>query len=120
VCADNLKTVQGGCYCGALRFEATGDFAHRFKCDCSYCKTKNTVLAYLPKEAFKLIQGEGAYSVFRQEKTDFDHAFCNECGTEPFGFGLGLGNAPMVAVNLHCIDGLSVEQIPVASLSATY
>jgi len=120
VCSSKETTVQGGCYCGAVRFEATGDFSHGFKCGCSYCKTKNTILAYLPRSAFKLLEGEGQISKYLQTRTAFEHAFCPECGTEPFGFGAGLGGVQMAAINLHCVDGLSVDQIPVAPLQSRY
>lgn len=101
-----MSKVEGGCHCGAIRFEAEGDFSSGIECNCSHCDKKGFVLAFVPKADFSLTRGEGAYTTYHFNRGMIDHTFCSTCGVQPFGYGKGPDGSEMAAINLRCVDGL--------------
>lgn len=75
--------LTGGCYCGAIRYEATGSVFYQTMCHCTMCRgtTGAPCVAWFTVAAhgFKLLSGTP--SQFRSS----DHAtraFCPTCGTQ--------------------------------------
>ena len=77
--------LTGGCYCGALRYEAEGEPVMKGECHCRECQyitggQANDFMA-MPEPGFRYTQG--TFKGFR--RADLDHAvtreFCPECGT---------------------------------------
>ncbi len=75
--------LTGGCYCGAIRYEAAGPAFNQAICHCSMCRrtTGAPCVAWfsVPTQGFRLLQGEPVR--FRSS----DHAtrtFCPTCGTQ--------------------------------------
>ncbi len=78
-------TFEGGCYCGALRYEATGDPLFKGQCHCRECQyisggSPNMLMA-LPESGFSYTKG--APSEFRRSDLDtpVTREFCADCGT---------------------------------------
>lgn len=77
--------IEGGCYCGALRYEAEGDPLFKGQCHCRECQYAsgggpNYVMAF-PETGFGYTRGEPkGFS-----RSDLDNPvrreFCGECGT---------------------------------------
>jgi len=60
--ASTVKTVEGGCRCGRVRFRVTGNALVTMACHCTGCQ-RMTASAYslsglYPAEAFAVIEGE--------------------------------------------------------------
>lgn len=80
--------MDGGCYCGAIRYEITGDAAFKGECHCRECQYISgggpNVIMGVPEAHFKYVKGEPA----RFTREDIDNAvtreFCGTCGT-PLG-----------------------------------
>lgn len=106
-----MTRITGGCHCGAIRFEAEGEFSTAFECNCSHCAMKGFKLAFVPRENFSLTQGEGAYTTYHFNKNVIDHNFCSTCGVEAFGYGVGPDGSEMAAINLRCADGVNMETL---------
>jgi hypothetical protein len=75
--------LQGGCYCGRIRYEVTGTPFHRTNCHCSICRrtTGAPFVAWFsvrPSE-FRLLAGEP--SRFRSSAKG-TRSFCARCGTQ--------------------------------------
>jgi len=77
--------ITGGCYCGALRYEAEGDPIMKGECHCRECQyltggQANDFMA-MPDPGFRYTKG--TFKAFR--RADREHAvtreFCPECGT---------------------------------------
>lgn len=77
--------VEGGCYCGAVRYEAEGDPVFRAQCHCRECQyitggSPNVFMA-MPSTGFRITRGEPKAFA----RTDIDNAvtreFCPDCGT---------------------------------------
>ncbi|HEX6118530.1 MAG TPA: GFA family protein [Dongiaceae bacterium] len=101
-----LKTFQGGCHCGAVRFECDLDLEKgTSKCNCSICRKGRFWKAIVMADAFRLIQGADALSEYQFGRHMIHHLFCTHCGIKPFG----RANVPELggefyAVNLACLD----------------
>jgi hypothetical protein len=77
--------VEGGCYCGALRYRAEGDPVFRGQCHCRECQyisggNPNPFLA-MPEAGFGYTKG--VPKEFRRSDLEkpITREFCAECGT---------------------------------------
>lgn len=105
------KTYQGGCHCGAVRYEAEADLASTMTCNCSYCEKMGFILAFTPREKFRLLSGEDKLTEYRFNKREIAHLFCSACGAHPFGYGAMPDGTKMAAINARCIDGIDLGEI---------
>jgi hypothetical protein len=107
------QTYTGGCQCGAVRYEATLELGEVISCNCSRCGRLGSLLAFLPKDNFKLLSGEGAMTEYQFNRHLIHHLFCATCGIQSFARGKRPDGAEMVAVNARCLDGVDVDTLPV-------
>jgi hypothetical protein len=82
-----MSTYLGGCHCGAVRYEVSGDFAKAMECNCSHCSKKGFLLAFVPSGDFTLVQGENNLPEYRFNKKHIAHLFCKTRGAQSFGRG---------------------------------
>ena len=77
-------TLTGGCYCGALRFEITGEVRMRGLCLCNTCQRisggAGNMFIGLEAEAFRYIQGEPHRFTRQDPSNPPTREFCGECG----------------------------------------
>lgn len=76
-------TRTGGCLCGAVRYEVTGDIAAIQLCHCSQCRKAQggafAANAPVPAAAFRLLQGEAALRAYCASPGK-RRVFCGTCG----------------------------------------
>ena len=77
--------IEGGCYCGGLRYEAEGDPMFRGQCHCRECQYisgggVNYVMA-MPEAGFAYTKGEAKGFTRKDLKNAVTREFCPECGT---------------------------------------
>jgi hypothetical protein len=75
--------LTGGCYCGAIRYEATGPVRYQTNCHCTMCRgtTGAPCVAWFTVASACLTVLSGKPTQFRSS----DHgtrAFCATCGTQ--------------------------------------
>lgn len=102
---------QGGCHCGAVRYEVEIDFDEALECNCSYCSKSGMLLAFAPEAALTLEKGEDALTDYRFNKRVIAHLFCSTCGISSFGRGAMPDGTKMVAVNVRCLDGIDLDAV---------
>ena len=77
--------AQGGCHCGAIRYEVAGEPARHSICHCSDCRRHAgaplVAWAIFPQDRFTLLKGEPA--VYASSTHGRRH-FCAGCGTGLF------------------------------------
>jgi hypothetical protein len=107
-----LKTYQGSCHCGAIRFEADLDLTQpSFRCNCSICRRTRFWAAVARAEAFRLVAGEPELTMYLFHTRKNQHYFCRHCGVRPFGIGTETPIGKMVGVNIGCLEGVSEEEL---------
>jgi hypothetical protein len=115
-----LRTYNGSCHCGAVRFEAEIDIvAGTGKCNCSTCtKTRFWSVRVWP-EAFRLLAGADGLADYRGSNPVAHHPFCRRCGVHPFQRvdTPNMTGAPYVNVNVACLDGVDVDELSAAPVS---
>lgn len=98
--------LQGGCLCGAVRFEITAPLLSAGYCHCTHCQrrtgTGSSANGRVPQAGFRLLQGEQALRAYAPASGK-PKLFCAGCGSalfsgDPF-------SDEQVAVRLGTLDG---------------
>jgi hypothetical protein len=107
-----MRTYHGSCHCGAVRFEADVDLQKgTLRCNCSICIRVRFWPAIVRPEFFRLISGEADLTTYQfNTKTD-THLFCKHCGVRSFGTGSSPRWGAFYAVNVTCLDDVSVDEL---------
>ena len=78
--------MQGGCYCGALRYEAGGNAMFQGQCHCRECQyasggNPNVIMA-MPEASFAYTKGAPKEFLRNDLENPVTREFCPECGTQ--------------------------------------
>lgn len=106
------QIYQGGCQCGAVRYEVTADLDHTMTCNCSRCRRTGIVMTFVPPSQFRLLSGEGAMTEYQFNKHVIRHFFCSTCGIQSFSRGQMPDGTKMIAINARCLDDVDVDALP--------
>lgn len=100
------KSYQGGCHCGAVRFECDLDAeTGSSRCNCSICAKGRFWKTIAKADAFRILKGADALSVYSFGRNAIHHHFCRTCGIKPFGRGdMEAMGGVFYGVNLACLD----------------
>ena len=99
-----MTMYHGGCQCGAVRYRVEMEIGKPVTCNCSRCQRLGSRLAFAPRDAFTLEQGEDQLSEYLFNSHTIRHLFCRTCGIESFAYGQMPDGSPMAAVNVNCLD----------------
>ncbi len=93
--------IEGGCYCGAVRFEITAEPAFNGQCHCRECQYitggyPNVVMG-VPESGFVYTKGAPATFMRDDLETPLAREFCGKCGTHILGRPPGMGMAVVKA-----------------------
>lgn len=77
--------VEGGCYCGDIRYEIDGDALMKVQCHCRECQyisggSPNVTMA-MPEAGFSYKQGSVKQFQRQDLETPVVREFCGQCGT---------------------------------------
>ena len=79
--SDDTK-MTGGCMCGAVRFETTGDSSNIAHCHCLSCRKHNgAAVVTLVEFAADQVQFSGDARKIYESSPGVGRAFCGNCGT---------------------------------------
>ena len=97
--------IEGGCYCGAVRYKAEGDAMFRGQCHCRECQyisggAPNLVMG-MPEAGFEYTKG--APKAFRRSDLEnpVTREFCAECGTHLASRAPGM---PLALIKVGTLD----------------
>jgi hypothetical protein len=122
--------VEGGCYCGAVRYKVEGDSVFNAQCHCRECQyltggSPNMFMA-MPSAGFSYTKG--APKAFTRSDLDnpVTREFCGECGTHLVTKAPGMPDAVILKVGsmdnpdqypgpqvaIFCADRQSFHRVP--------
>ncbi len=108
-----MKTYRGSCHCQAVTYNVTGEFTEGMRCNCSHCKRKGFLLAFVPDEQFTLLSGADNLTTYQFNKKHIDHTFCKTCGVQSFGHGHDGNGNYMTMINLTCLEDFDITTVTV-------
>jgi hypothetical protein len=102
----SAEPLQGGCLCGAVRFEVSAPFISAGYCHCTHCQrrtgTGSSANGRVPQEGFRLVAGASELRSFKPPE-GVPKIYCASCGSALFS-GDPFSDAE-VAVRLGALDG---------------
>ena len=81
------QPLQGGCLCGAVRYEITAPLVSAGYCHCPHCQrrtgTGSSANGRVPQAGFRVLAGSDRLKAF-QPPAGVPKLFCTECGSALF------------------------------------
>lgn len=99
---DRPLVCEGGCHCGAVRFQVLIDRNLVYDCNCSICRKKGFLHLIVPEANFTLLQGQDNLTSYRFNTKIANHTFCSTCGIH--GFYRPRSHPEMIDVNVRTLD----------------
>lgn len=100
--AKKTLVCEGGCHCGAVRFQVVIDRFTVEECNCSICRKKGFLHLIVNSDNFTLLQGEESLSCYSFNTKVAQHNFCSICGIHSFYRPRSHPDA--IDVNIRCLD----------------
>ena len=105
-----MAGVTGGCLCGAIRYEVTGDPVRAAHCHCDDCRRATgasfATNVFFKEEDVKILQGTPSrYEHTADSGNTMTKEFCGNCGSQLFG--IGSGSAGVKHVKVGTLDDAS-------------
>lgn len=108
-----MEKLQGGCHCGAVRFEVeTEKPLAELKihaCNCSICNKTGFLHLIVPKTQFRLLTNEEDITTYTFNTGVAKHTFCKHCGIK--SFYTPRSNPDGYSVNVRCIDDVELDKL---------
>ena len=115
-----LKTYQGSCHCGAVRFEADIDLAKGTnRCNCSLCTKARAWFVIVQPAAYRELSGADALSEYQwtaagRSEPYLHYRFCKTCGVRTAGHGGLDSDQGFYFVAVASLDGVDRDELAAA------
>ena len=106
-----MPSYTGGCHCGRVRFEVSGQIERVLDCNCSICRKKGFLHWIVEPEQFRLLSAPDALGLYEFHTKTAKHYFCSTCGISSYYIPRSHPN--MIDVNLRCVDGVNLEELEI-------
>jgi hypothetical protein len=100
---NETKTYEGGCHCGAVRFQVVVEKYKVEDCNCSICQKKGFLHLIVSRDRFTLLRGENVLNTYKFNTGVAEHKFCSVCGIH--SFYIPRSHPDCIDVNIRCLDG---------------
>ena len=101
-----MRTMEGGCHCGRVRFRVTADLERVTICNCSICTKKGILHLIVSPERFELLRGGDELATYTFNTGVAKHTFCKHCGIHPFY--VPRSDPDKIDVNARCLDDIDL------------
>ena len=103
---------RGSCHCGAITFEVEApEELEADYCNCSICSKSGYLHLIVPREKFRLIEGEEHLEKYEFNTKTAKHYFCKTCGIK--SFYVPRSHPDGYSVNARCIDSDTIDSIEI-------
>jgi hypothetical protein len=106
-----MKTYEGGCHCGRVRFRVTADLDRVTYCNCSLCSKKGFLHLIVPPQQFEILIGKDELTTYTFNTRTAKHTFCKHCGVHPFY--VPRSDPDKIDVNARCLDDVDPATLSV-------
>lgn len=113
-----MRTYEGGCHCGRVRFRVTTDLERVSECTCSICRKKGYLHAIVLPAAFELVSGEGDLTTYTFNTGVAKHRFCKRCGVQ--SFYVPRSDPGKIDVNVRCLDNVDLRALHVITFDGQH
>jgi hypothetical protein len=108
-----LPIHRGGCHCGRIRFEVDAPSELEVtECNCSICRMSGYLHLIVPRDRFRLLEGEADLICYQFNTRAARHLFCRICGIK--SFYVPRSHPEGISVNARCVEPETVAAIRVA------
>ena len=98
-----MITVNGGCHCGSVRFEAQLESSNEVQeCNCSMCNMCGFQHLIVPASRFRLLSDESLLTEYQFRSKTARHFFCSKCGIK--SFYVPRSNPDGFSLNVRCLE----------------
>lgn len=112
--SQDTTTLAGGCHCGRVRFEVdTPPSPEVLDCNCSVCRMTGYLHLIVPRDRFRLLQGDDALSTYTFNTGTAKHRFCATCGIK--SFYVPRSHPDGISVNVRCLDDGMIDGMRVSA-----
>ena len=102
-----MRTYDGGCHCGRVRYRITADLSGVISCNCSVCTKKGFLHLIVPRSHFELLSGSDDLSTYEFNTKTAKHYFCRHCGIH--SFYVPRSDPDKIDVNVRCLENVDVD-----------
>ncbi|EKM3677963.1 GFA family protein [Vibrio alginolyticus] len=99
------------CHCGKVELELAlpNGIEKPRRCDCSMCRRRGAIVASVPLNGIRIMQGEDVLKLYQFNTHTAKHFFCGECGiythhqrrSDPSEYGYNVG----------CLEGVNPYEL---------
>ncbi len=107
-----MKSWEGGCHCGRVRFRVTAELSGVSYCNCSVCTKMGFLHLIVQPEQFELLNGSDALATYQFNTGVAKHTFCLHCGIH--AFYVPRSDPDKIDVNVRCLDDVDLGAIQIA------
>jgi len=104
-----MKTYQGSCHCGRVRFEVRTELTRVSEGNGSICRRKGYLHHMVTPDRFRLIQGEANLATYQFGTKRALHHFCRHCGVA--AFYRPRANPFNYMINARCLDSVDLKSV---------
>jgi len=123
-----LKTYQGACHCGRIRFSVTADIDHLRVCDCSICHQRGALIFRVEDHQLRHLTPLSDVALYEWGTGTAKDYFCKTCGILPFRrprqvtpkeMSKGHPTFSGWAVNVRCLQGFDPASVPIRTIQGS-
>ena len=104
---ESSEVFEGGCHCGAVRFQVVVRTRDGVRCNCTICAKKGYLHLIVDEADFTLLRGADALTTYTFGTHTAKHHFCMTCGVH--SYYRPRSHPDKVDVNVRCLEGVSPE-----------
>ncbi|AXI02160.1 GFA family protein [Aquirhabdus parva] len=106
-----MTTYLGACHCGSVKFSINSMITELTTCDCTLCLMRNAVMARVPEQSLKVIEGEKFLTLYQWNTFRAKHYFCSQCGIYVFHRKRAMPDH--FGINVFCLTGFDMTSVAV-------